>query len=112
MNEILTYISKNNIHEGILVLIFTFGNFILAIILSILCYVIKPIKILYNTIGAISTGALMATFVNLLLLGVLVFFNLDRDIVFYSGIFISLSCYAFTYQFADNLWKIGKISER
>ncbi|WP_299444316.1 hypothetical protein [uncultured Aquimarina sp.] len=99
-------------HKVVLVLIFTFGNIGLGIALSILCYILKPIKILYNTLGAISAGTLMAAFVNLLFLGILLSIDITTEIILYSGLFISIACYAFCLHYADRLWKIGKASEK
>ncbi len=112
LDEILKWIEDQNMHQGILVLIFTFGNIGLGIILSILCFILKSITVLYNTLGPISTGTLMAAFVNLLFLGILLSIDVSTEIILYSGIFISLSCYAFCLQYADRLWKIGKASDK
>ncbi|WP_299902908.1 hypothetical protein [uncultured Aquimarina sp.] len=112
LDEIVKWVDINNIHKGLLVAFFIFGNMGLAIILSIICYILKPIKILYNTLGTISAGALMATFVNLLFLGILLCIDITTEIILYSGLFISVACYAFCLHYADRLWKIGKVSEK
>ncbi|PKV49415.1 hypothetical protein ATE84_1438 [Aquimarina sp. MAR_2010_214] len=112
LDDILKWIEDHNMHKGVLVIIFTFGNISLGIILSVFCYFLKPIKVLYNTLGAISTGTLMAAFVNLLLLGILLGIDLTTEVILYSGIFISIACYAFCLHYADRLWKIGKIHDR
>ncbi|WP_299254521.1 hypothetical protein [uncultured Aquimarina sp.] len=112
LDEILKWVEDHNMHKGILVIIFTFGNIGLGIILSILCFILKPIKVLYNTLGPISTGTLMAAFVNLLFLGILLSININIEIILYSGVFISIACYAFCLHYSDRLWKIGKVSER
>ena len=110
LNDILNWIENQNIHQGILISVFIFGNATLAVVLSIICFIVKQIKILYNTIGAISAGALMAVFVNLILLPTLLIINVNTEIILYSGVFISIACYAFCLQYADRLWEIGKIS--
>jgi len=111
LDGLLKWIESHNMHKGILVIIFTFGNIGLGILLSILCFILKPIKVLYNTLGPISTGTLMAAFLNLLVLGILLSLDLTTEIILYCGIFISIACYAFCLHYADRLWKIGKISE-
>lgn len=112
LDQIIKWVDANNIHKGLVVAFFIFGNIGLAIVLSTLCYILKPIKILYNTLSAISAGALMATFINLLFLGILLCIDITTEIILYGGLFISIVCYAFCLHYADRLWKIGKMYKK
>ncbi len=102
----------NSFSRGMLVAIFSFGNFAFAFILSGVCYIVKPIKFLYNILGPISAGILLATFINLLILSLLIATDSDEYIMFFAGIIITVACCIFTLFHRKRLWKLSIMSKR